>query len=515
MAIGRISGPMLRANLLRQGVDLSIETDLLYLDVNNGRIGINKSVPEVDVDIAGVAQFNENLRINGTTLSSENLNGDISVQLNGSGTLNVSNLVSGRVVYVGANGSLIDSENLTFDGNNLYIGGDTVLDAAQLGNLDITGNTIGSTNTNGDIVLDPNGTGTVNINTLTAGRVLFAGVSGAIEDSNNLTFDGTNLYVGGDTVLVSASLGNLSISGNTVGSTNTNGDIVLDPNGVGSVVIDNADPNRVFYSSSGNELSTSSVLQFDGTVFSAADISISGSTISNTNTNSDFTISINGTGSLNVNASSSLGLPVGTTAERPTGTVGDFRFNTDTENIEYYNGSAWEILSPITNISLIDTFSGDGSTTIFSLSESTTTTSTIITLNGVVQSAGNAYSISGNTLTFTEAPKTGDDIEVRYQTDSYTPLSLIIDDNTSVAVDNVSGTVITKINNSNTVVTTASATTFSGSIFGTGSVASISTSVPSSSNDTGTKGEIAYDNSYIYICVDTDTWIRSSIQNVF
>ena len=30
MAIGRISGPMLRANLERQGTDLSIETDLLY-----------------------------------------------------------------------------------------------------------------------------------------------------------------------------------------------------------------------------------------------------------------------------------------------------------------------------------------------------------------------------------------------------------------------------------------------------------------------------------------------------
>ena len=45
MAIGRISGPMLRANLERLGVDLSIETDLLYVDVNNNRIGINQAVP--------------------------------------------------------------------------------------------------------------------------------------------------------------------------------------------------------------------------------------------------------------------------------------------------------------------------------------------------------------------------------------------------------------------------------------------------------------------------------------
>ena len=35
MAVGRISGPLLKANLIRNGVDLAFETDLLYLDVNN------------------------------------------------------------------------------------------------------------------------------------------------------------------------------------------------------------------------------------------------------------------------------------------------------------------------------------------------------------------------------------------------------------------------------------------------------------------------------------------------
>ena len=41
MAIGRISGPLLKANLLRQGVNLAFENDLLVLDVNNNRVGIN------------------------------------------------------------------------------------------------------------------------------------------------------------------------------------------------------------------------------------------------------------------------------------------------------------------------------------------------------------------------------------------------------------------------------------------------------------------------------------------
>ena len=40
MAVGRISGPLLSKNLLRDGIDLSFETDLLYLDVTTGRIGV-------------------------------------------------------------------------------------------------------------------------------------------------------------------------------------------------------------------------------------------------------------------------------------------------------------------------------------------------------------------------------------------------------------------------------------------------------------------------------------------
>ena len=53
MAVGRISGPLLKSNLLRNGVDLAFETDLLYLDVNNSRIGINTSNPQHALDVYG------------------------------------------------------------------------------------------------------------------------------------------------------------------------------------------------------------------------------------------------------------------------------------------------------------------------------------------------------------------------------------------------------------------------------------------------------------------------------
>ena len=51
--IGRISGIMLKDNLLRDGVDLAFENDLIYLDVNTSTVGIKKSNPDVELDING------------------------------------------------------------------------------------------------------------------------------------------------------------------------------------------------------------------------------------------------------------------------------------------------------------------------------------------------------------------------------------------------------------------------------------------------------------------------------
>lgn len=62
MTIGRIGGPMLKENLVRQGVDLSIETDLTYFDVNNSRVGINIATPAVDLDVNGTARITSALQ---------------------------------------------------------------------------------------------------------------------------------------------------------------------------------------------------------------------------------------------------------------------------------------------------------------------------------------------------------------------------------------------------------------------------------------------------------------------
>jgi hypothetical protein len=53
MAVGRITGPLLASNLRRDGVNIAVETDLLYIDVVNGRIGIKTDAPRTELDVNG------------------------------------------------------------------------------------------------------------------------------------------------------------------------------------------------------------------------------------------------------------------------------------------------------------------------------------------------------------------------------------------------------------------------------------------------------------------------------
>lgn len=131
-----------------------------------------------------------------------------------------------------------------------------------------------------------------------------------------------------------------------------------------------------------------------------------------TSTNEEIIIEPAGTGYVAVDATSGLIVPVGNTAQRPTGQTGMIRFNTTENELEVYNGSAWVSVGA-TNAVSVDNFNGDNSTTAFTLGQSATTNSVLVTLNGTVQEATNAYSVSGTTLTFTNAPATGDVIQVR------------------------------------------------------------------------------------------------------
>lgn len=105
-------------------------------------------------------------------------------------------------------------------------------------------------------------------------------------------------------------------------------------------------------------------------------------------------------------------VPSGTTGNRPTGVAGAFRYNTTTGAFEGYTDSWGDIGgSGATNISLNE-FTGNGSTTAFTLSaDPGTENNTQVYIDGVYQEKG-TYAVSGTTLTFSTAPPNGTSIEV-------------------------------------------------------------------------------------------------------
>ena len=144
---------------------------------------------------------------------------------------------------------------------------------------------------------------------------------------------------------------------------------------------------------------------------SLGDLEISGTTFT-TSTASDNIILDPETGNVVISGTTALQIPVGTTAERPTATKGMIRFNDDNDNVEVYNGTSWVAVGSVNTVTK-DDFTGDGSTTAFTLSQSASTDAVIVSLNGVVQESTNTYSVSNTTLTFNEAPANGDVIQVR------------------------------------------------------------------------------------------------------
>jgi hypothetical protein len=121
--------------------------------------------------------------------------------------------------------------------------------------------------------------------------------------------------------------------------------------------------------------------------------------------------STTGTGAVQFTGNA-IGLPSGNILQRPTTVnAGYLRFNTEFETIEVWDGTEWVQTSG--GVITSDVLNGDGSTAQFALSANTTTTGVLVSINGTIQKPSTAYTVSNNSITFTEIPALGDSIEVR------------------------------------------------------------------------------------------------------
>jgi len=317
--------------------------------------------------------------------------------------------------------------------------------------------------------------GSMRVTDLTNTRVLFAGANGELSDSASMTFNsgtgalsatsfvgtftaaaGTTTTIGSGQTLdvdgvvdIDASSGNMD--GVTIGGTT--------PAAIAGTTIDGTIGSVTPAAVTGTTITanTGFVGALDGIIGGSTPAAVTGTTITantgfvgpsdgviggntpaaatvttltgNSNATIAGTLTAGGTGTVTdasfvVDSTDSMMLPKGTTGQRPsTGVAGMFRFNTTTGQIEVYTGAEWNAGADFTTITA-DSFNGDDSTVAFTLTVTGTTATTIVSLNGVVQIPTTAYAVSGTTLTFTEAPATGDVIDARVLTTTSTIIAI-------------------------------------------------------------------------------------------
>ena len=201
------------------------------------------------------ATFLEGISVTGVSTFTGQIDGNGGANISGAETVlssaTVSDLTDNRVVIAGTSGALEDSGNLTFNGSTLAVTGTAAVtgDITVSDSITVTKDAVVSAGLTVTGAIDGNGGANISgaetvlssatVSDLTDNRVVIAGTSGALEDSGNLTFNGTTLAVTG-----AATVDNLSLDGNTV--TTSSGGLTLDSASGTTTVADDLTVNGTF-----------------------------------------------------------------------------------------------------------------------------------------------------------------------------------------------------------------------------------------------------------------------------
>ena len=400
-------------NLVMNGNTLSID----QVSDANGNISVIPGGTTGDVIItARDTTINGTVHINGVQTHTGNLDvtgsGSFTTTLNVDGqatlaSLNVEDLTTTRIVYVGSTGELVDDAGFTFTGSgasgNLQLLGNINVDVeATLASAvieDLTNNRIVIAGTGGAVEDDANFTfngtafdigqgdftvdvatgntfvngtletqGLATLNTavvenLTDNRIVVAGSTSNLEDDGNFTFDGTTFKVGTsvtDKFRVGVAAGNVATTGtlDVDGAVNLNATLDVDGQAtIASLNVEDLTASRVTFAGASGELVDNANFTFDN---AANKLSITGSAqidnlILDGNVLSTSTGTLTFTPAANaetiISSTSALRLPVGNSTERPsTAATGQIRYNTTTNQYEGYSSSAWQGLGGVIDV---------------------------------------------------------------------------------------------------------------------------------------------------------------------
>jgi hypothetical protein len=153
--------------------------------------------------------------------------------------------------------------------------------------------------------------------------------------------------------------------------------------------------------------------QISGNVTTIGNLQVNNTTITAVTANANISIDPTGTGTFVIVGTNGFVMPVGNTAQRPSpASAGTLRFNSEYARIEYYDGAEWDVVAGgITNQTIS---TADGVEDTFTLDRESTTAAVLVMLNGIVQIPTSSYSVTGNSLVFTQAPAFNDIIDVRF-----------------------------------------------------------------------------------------------------
>jgi hypothetical protein len=296
-------------------VDLAFETDLLYLDVNNTRIGIKTANPQYALDVNGTTRSTDIITTGTAFIGDVRISGNTVHTVDN--VLNLTTVGTDKVVAL----KTFEIDDLRFDTNvisttvsnsNIDIipngTGEVDIQANTniTGNLDVTGNVnaTGDVTVGGNVQLGDETTDTISI---------IAGITSDIKPAETAKYNlGTPAQRWNSIHTASAYIDDIQIDTGVIQNTVSNANLELRTNGSGAIIIDD-------FIIKNNQIQTAS---------------------------SDITMTP-GSGIVDINTTGSVRIPAGSTAQRPSvPAVGMIRYNTTTSRFEGYDGN-WIVLTGV------------------------------------------------------------------------------------------------------------------------------------------------------------------------
>ncbi len=514
MSISRLTGQMLQSSLLRDGVNLSFQdtansSSTLYLDIGNTRVGIKTQLPAAELDVNG------NILANNLTANA--------------GVYSNTGYFTGNVEVLG---NLITTGNAIIYANSGIFYGDLVT-----GNGAIYGGLPGYTTLGSNVVIQFAG------NANSYSQVNFQNISNGTSASTDYIAtadngDDNNYYID---VGINSSTFNDPVDYPGFGPNdsyvhNHGGNLILNPESTGTVIkfmVGGTGNSDVIATVSNTQLSVTGNIQSSVDIIangnvSAGNISVTGNidaSAINANvygnltgnvdvydvvaSNAVITPTLTSTGVLNITSQSSGNIlidaagytrvvgtdafyvPIGNTLERPASPQqGAVRFNTTTVSLEVYDGTQWDAATNDLSVISNQTINPNGSTDTFTLNESTSAESILVTINGLNQTPEVDYTVVGDQITFTTTPIVTDIIQVRFIARTST-VTGITNANSFVTISSANSNVDITVNGTNSGIF-ANSGLYVSSLNVSANVQLPVYTVAQTANITGNTGQVIY-----------------------